>query len=203
MLPWGFEEVIRVEDIRLKARTTVGVTVVVRNVAFSKRVVVRYSFDGWRTWTECEAGFFGKVCPTDDTWDRFVAEIDVDPELFRRNPHATNQDSATSTNALEDPLRGTAGGRMFFAVRYESPGAGEWWDNNRGRNFEVVLRRRARQNVVAASVSGAGEDVVGRKRKEARKTDRVRRKELEWEKCYGPVLQGERADGTLPGGEGA
>ncbi|KAJ3326407.1 hypothetical protein HDU93_002457, partial [Gonapodya sp. JEL0774] len=57
---FGFEEVVRVEDIRLKARTTVGVSVVVRNVAFDKRVVVRYSFDGWRTWTEGEARFLGK-----------------------------------------------------------------------------------------------------------------------------------------------
>lgn len=91
---------------------------------------------------------------------------------------------------------------MHFAVKFICPGAGEWWDNNRGRNFEVEFRRRRRQvpnNVANAwgddAMHGMGNAGVGmlgassaaaavrntlRMRKDARRTERTKRKQEEW-----------------------
>lgn len=162
----------RVEDVRLRARTTVGVTVCVRNLAFNKRVLVRYTLDRWHTFSEVEARFIAKIKSDDDSWDRFLAEIDVPSEVFRRDPSLPQP-----TEEEEDSMRGTSGGRMHFAICFVCPGVGEFWDNNRGRNFEVEFRRRRRQGVWDEPARG--------RRKDTRRTERTKRKQEEWEKFFG------------------
>ncbi|KAI9024113.1 putative phosphatase regulatory subunit-domain-containing protein [Hyaloraphidium curvatum] len=170
---------LRVEDVRLRARTTVGVTIAVRNLAFNKRVVVRFTLDRWHSFQEVEAKFVTKLNPNDDSWDRFLAEIEVPSDIFRRDP-TVSAELEEHEDGEEDPVRGTAGGRMFFAIKFLCPGAGEWWDNNRGRNFEVEFRRRRRQNA-----AWEGEAVFrNMRRKDIRRTERTRRKQEEWDKHF-------------------
>jgi hypothetical protein len=97
----------------------------VRNISYEKCVAVRYTLDNWITISEACARYVGpfvsaQATPTsgDGEWDRFAFTIPLDG---RRVP-------------LGAPPR-----TLLLAVRFSSPGAGEWWDNNGGENFGVIL----------------------------------------------------------------
>ena len=83
----------------------------VRNVAFEKTVVARFTTDGWTTVSETEARYVSPVPGADaGAWDMFAFTIPLEA------PHT-----------------------LLLAVRYTVPNAGEWWDNNGGADFRVVL----------------------------------------------------------------
>lgn len=84
-------------------------TVRVRNIAFEKCVTTRFTTDDWTTVSESHARYVGPS-QTHSTWDLFAFTI---------------------------PLQ--APRTLLLAVRYSVPGAGEWWDNNGGTNFRIVL----------------------------------------------------------------
>ncbi|KAF8267038.1 putative phosphatase regulatory subunit-domain-containing protein [Lactarius quietus] len=84
-------------------------TVRVRNIAYEKNVAVRFTTDGWTTISEAHARYVGPA-PDSGTWDLFAFTI-----------------------PLQTPRT------LLLAVRYAVPGTGEWWDNNGGNNFRVVL----------------------------------------------------------------
>ncbi|KAH9021571.1 putative phosphatase regulatory subunit-domain-containing protein, partial [Lactarius pseudohatsudake] len=87
-------------------------TVRVRNLAFEKSVSVRFTTDGWTTVSEAHARYVGPAGTGD--WDLFAFTIPLEaPPLHPR--------------------------ALLLAVRYAVPGAGEWWDNNGGADFRVVL----------------------------------------------------------------
>ncbi|KAG8737315.1 Protein phosphatase 1 regulatory subunit 3D [Ceratobasidium sp. 414] len=119
--------------------TRMSGSVLVKNVSFSKKVSLRYTFDNWETTSEV-AGMWsspsalkdlpaaepkpfgseetesdvarGILVPVADGWDRFVFNIkldDVAPYLSKRP--------------------------MLLAVKFEAAGAGEWWDNCGGSNY--------------------------------------------------------------------
>jgi hypothetical protein len=86
-------------------------TVRVRNIAFEKCVAVRFTTDNWTTISESHARYVGpSSAHSPGTWDLFAFTI---------------------------PLQ--AARTLFLAVRYAVSDAGEWWDNNGGANFRVVL----------------------------------------------------------------
>jgi hypothetical protein len=83
----------------------------VRNIAFEKCVAVRFTTDNWTTISESHARYVGpSSAHSPGTWDLFAFTI---------------------------PLQ--AARTLFLAVRYAVSDAGEWWDNNGGANFRVVL----------------------------------------------------------------
>jgi len=84
-------------------------TVRVKNIAYEKSVVVRHSFDGW---TSCSDAVATHQPDDDRRFDTFEFLIDCPP----------NQPS---------------GSKLQFAVRYTAGGV-DYWDNNRGENFEVL-----------------------------------------------------------------
>jgi len=182
--PYGRDEsTVRVEDIRLRARTVVGVTIVVKNLCFNKRVLVRYSLDKWQTAEDLEAKYVEKLFHGDDSWDKYIAEIDVLTEIFKRD--ISLPESAVEEHE-EDPLRGTSGGRMHFAVLANYQGIGDYWDNNCSRNFEVEFRRRKRQQPLAKTLSVANAVHPNNARKDSGRKERVKKKQDEWMKIYGP-----------------
>ncbi|KAK4519789.1 CorA metal ion transporter [Mucor velutinosus] len=90
--------------------------VLVHNLAFEKKVLVRCSLDDWKTWTDIDAyykepAFYGGLSDvsSNSALDRFMFDIHVP------NKHAFSCD---------------------IAVRYQTLGQ-EFWDNNNGNNFTV------------------------------------------------------------------
>lgn len=100
-------------------------TVRVRNIAFEKCVATRFTTDDWTTISESHARYVGPS-HTHSTWDLFAFTI---------------------------PLQ--APRTLLLAVRYSVPGAGEWWDNNGGANFRIVLAPAATAAPRPVPVPGA------------------------------------------------
>jgi len=96
--------VVQLETIVIRS-SRVLLTIRCLNLAFRKRISVRYSFDHWQTMGEVDATY----SPTthDNTSDRFSVSLDC-PEL--------------ASFALE------------FAICYEVEGR-RYWDNNGGQNY--------------------------------------------------------------------
>lgn len=89
----------------------------VRNVAFEKQVVVRYTFSGWRSAHEVAARWRGPA-GTQGTEDVFAFGFPVPPFMLAR------------------------GSLVHFALRYRVAGR-EYWDNNDGRNYSLTCRDHA------------------------------------------------------------
>ncbi|KAI8091813.1 putative phosphatase regulatory subunit-domain-containing protein [Thamnidium elegans] len=82
------------------------------NLSFHKLVSIRYSFDLWRTYKETTGEFRESIASTSNTWDRFVFNIPMDA---KQNVQS-----------------------LYLALRY-TVGDQEFWDNNNGMNYEVVI----------------------------------------------------------------
>lgn len=93
-------------------------SVLVRNIAYSKSVVVRFSLDKWVTTSEVVAEYVtsaSSIPPPfhdDGAWDRFSFHLDLTDKSLRNRT-------------------------LLMAVRYQA-GGGEWWDNNNGGDY--ILR---------------------------------------------------------------
>ena len=111
---------VRVEKLYLSADTkTLCGGVAVRNLAFHKVVVARFTLDYWKTTSEVVAEFDKDVRKeqANDGCDRFLFEIKLDA-------HAN----------LENKT-------MYFCVRYQVGGQ-EYWDNNDNMNYQVDFAKR-------------------------------------------------------------
>ncbi|KAL7416214.1 putative phosphatase regulatory subunit, partial [Mrakia frigida] len=86
----------------------------VRNIAFNKRVSVRFTTDSWSTTSEVTATFQDSI--KGGTFDRFSFVIKL-------------QDMAR----LEEK-------KLFLAVRYHVEGR-EIWDSNAGQNYHIEFKR--------------------------------------------------------------
>ncbi|KAG5640625.1 hypothetical protein DXG03_007892, partial [Asterophora parasitica] len=99
--------------------TSIRGVVRVRNLAYSKWVVARFTFDAWQTTSEVTARYLSSPSPLHDV---FVFTV-----------------------RLNDLLPRIEGKRMWLAVRYSLEGR-EVWDNNGGRDylaeFSVVKQKR-------------------------------------------------------------
>lgn len=81
-------------------------TVRVRNLDFHKSVHIRYSINGWQSYSDLQATYVNNSC--DGFSDKFI---------FTLYCHTLN-----------------AGQRIEFAVRYQCKGS-QYWDNNGGANY--------------------------------------------------------------------
>ena len=95
--------------------------VIVRNLAFHKLVVVRFTLDYWKTTSEV------------------VAEYNND---LRRNQVAHDCDLFTFRIKLEDQAN-LENKTMFFCVRYNVNGQ-EYWDSNNSVNYQVDFSKKAK-----------------------------------------------------------
>jgi len=94
--------------------TTIQGKVRVRNLAFSKAVAVRFTFDQWQTTSEVTGRWVESLSPE---WDRFGFAI-----------------------RLNDLLARIEGKTLVLAVRYNSAGK-EVWDNNGGVNYVATFSK--------------------------------------------------------------
>ena len=105
-------------------------TVRVRNIAYEKRVAARFTIDDWTTVSEVLALHSGPAVSHHDNgdgedgkWDRFAFSISL--EFYAPRLAGASSRSHAFT--------------LLLAVRFTAPGVGEWWDNNGGDNFRIVL----------------------------------------------------------------
>lgn len=145
-LPEDTRDVV-VENIDLVGTVVEG-TVRVRNIAFEKRIAVRFTLDKWQTTSEVTARY--KESLHNGTFDRFMFSIKLADVLSR----------------AEDKT-------LYLSVRYSAPGR-EIWDNNSGRNYQVRFvsekalkgNREARAAVVESrEESSQADDVADLRRK--------------------------------------
>jgi len=112
-------------------------TVRVRNIAYEKRVAARFTIDDWTTVSEVLARYIGPAISgsaahhhgdsdDDGKWDRFAFSISLEFYAPRRAGASSHSQHAFA---------------LLLAVRFTAPGVGEWWDNNGGNNFPIVLTR--------------------------------------------------------------
>jgi hypothetical protein len=108
-------------------------TVRVRNIAYEKRVAARFTIDDWTTVSEVLARYTGPAISgahnhhgdgDDGKWDRFAFSISLEFYAPRR--------AGASSHSQH-------GFTLLLAVRFTTPGVGEWWDNNGGNDFRIVL----------------------------------------------------------------
>lgn len=110
---------VRLEDIQLsKQQDTHHVTLLgsiqVANLAFHKKVLVRYTLDDWNTVKEVDAQYQEPIAHSANTWDRFSFKIVLN----------------ANTKAAHESLN--------LAVKYSVSGR-EFWDNNNHKNYQVDI----------------------------------------------------------------
>lgn len=99
---------VSLENVLLKGLKVAG-TIKVKNITYEKKVVVRVTFDKWKTLEDVAACYVGSKCFS-SKYDTFAFEFEV--------PNRPRVSSAT------------------FCVCYEANNQ-HYWDNNSGRNYEV------------------------------------------------------------------
>lgn len=111
---------IRVEKVHLSSDSKILIgAVIVRNLAFHKFVVARFTLDYWKTTSEVVAEYNNDVRRTqaNDGYDRFTFSIKL-------------EDQANLENKT-----------MFICVRYNVNGQ-EYWDNNDSINYQVDFSKK-------------------------------------------------------------
>lgn len=106
--------------------------IAVRNIAFHKLVVARFTLDYWKTTSEVKADFNNDVRRKQfsDGCDRFVFSVKL-------------EDLANLENKT-----------MFFCVRYNVAGQ-EFWDNNGSMNYQVDFSKKAKPQLGKHGMQGA------------------------------------------------
>lgn len=115
---------VRVERIFLSAdkQTLIG-SIAVQNIAFHKLVVARFTLDNWKTTSEVATEYnHDPHSPPYDRCDRFIFHIDLSD--------LANIDTKT----------------LFLCARYSVNGT-DYWDNNKGTNYQVDFAHVARKPV--------------------------------------------------------
>ncbi|KAK2142808.1 hypothetical protein LSH36_912g01030 [Paralvinella palmiformis] len=102
---------VALENVILKDYTLVG-TIKVKNIAFEKKVAIRYTTNGWKSFRDVNATYVPTSNKGSLPYDTFSFELEVSPK----------QDTAS---------------KLEFAVLY-SVHDNEYWDNNSGQNYEVL-----------------------------------------------------------------
>ena len=92
------------------SQSSVWGTIKVKNIAYHKRVTVRYTLDAWGDHRDVESTYVPES--NDGSSDRFSFAITV-PEYFL-----------------------VTGGTLEFCIRFETSGQ-EFWDSNGGMNYKV------------------------------------------------------------------
>ena len=111
---------VKVEKVYLSTDTKILIgTVAVRNLAFHKLVVARFTLDYWRTTSEVVAEYNTDIRKRllNDGLDRFTFNIKLEDQA--------NLESKT----------------MFFCVRYNVDGQ-EHWDNNNNLNYQLNFSKK-------------------------------------------------------------
>lgn len=104
---------VSLESLSVSTARTLRGIVRVKNLAFEKRVFVRYSFDAWKTSADITCHYRPAFYPgeIDNSHDRFSFALTVPPDF--------------------------ASGSAEFVLCFQCDGR-EYWDNNYGANYRLV-----------------------------------------------------------------
>jgi len=120
--------VMGLESIELVDGTILKGTIQVKNLAYHKSVVIRYTLDNWNTSKEAPAVYTSAV--TNGT--AFYSDVGLD--LFTFTIDMTSQFNAFNNSLVphfaDHPII------MSFAIRYEVSN-NTYWDNNNTNNFQL------------------------------------------------------------------
>ncbi|CCM02744.1 uncharacterized protein FIBRA_04852 [Fibroporia radiculosa] len=122
-------------------------TVLVRNIAFEKRVAVRFTLDEWQTTSEVSCRHVVSLpslpppFPHAKTVGDLAGSIANGEGAAKEEEGRPSWDRFSFTIRLEDYEHKLAERTLFMVVRYSPGTGGEWWDNNGGSNFRVGFRR--------------------------------------------------------------
>ncbi|KLO18168.1 hypothetical protein SCHPADRAFT_132116 [Schizopora paradoxa] len=119
-------------------------TVSVKNIAFEKQVVVRFTFDGWQTTSEVGARWKESCVPPSPPMLSFstsTSSFFAPNESTVREPPPT-YDRFEFSIKLTDMLLRIDEKTLVLAIRYNSGGR-EMWDNNDGQNYRAVFEKRS------------------------------------------------------------
>lgn len=111
---------VSLENVILKDYEVKG-TIKVKNLAFEKQVIVRYTSDSWQTTNEIEATYSQSHnrCSNYDTF-MFVLNVPTD---FNENK------------------------QIQFAVCYRPSGMSEYWDNNYQKNYTIISSKQSDKEI--------------------------------------------------------
>lgn len=115
--------------------------VAVKNLAYEKRVTVRYTLDSWATIVEIPCLYVPDVPPVlrAHNYDRFVFKIPLDTFF--------NGFSGNSSNDVQELI-------CQLCVKFWTP-TSENWDNNEGSNYLFKLHKASRQQTASAAPSAS------------------------------------------------
>jgi len=105
---------VSLENVTVKGRSMMG-TVRVKNVAFEKKVFVRFTNNNWLTYEDFPATYVpvtGSSPLTPQPYDTFAFEVSLPSSIIEAE-------------------------NMHFAVCFQA-GAEQFWDSNNGENYEVI-----------------------------------------------------------------
>lgn len=108
--------------------------VAVKNIAFEKQVIIKYTFDNWKTVTE------------------LVAEYNDDVRRKRRN---NGYDRFSFAINMADLPQHAFSKSLFFCIRYRCDNQ-EFWDNNGTRNYQVDFSRVVKQKNSISTINSGG-----------------------------------------------
>ncbi|KAG7100099.1 hypothetical protein E1B28_001879 [Marasmius oreades] len=153
--------VVMLENVEMKSRELkslkLELTVLVRNVAYEKQVVFRFTMDEWATTSEVGGKYLQSVYSTGGTsLSRSQAKTVGDVigalgggETGLAHSRCVSESALDTpppydrfliTISLSDYLH-LENRVMWGVVRYTCPGKGEWWDNNGGKNFRIGWKK--------------------------------------------------------------
>lgn len=103
-------------------------SVLVQNLAPEKSVFIHFTLDNWKTTSEiaCQHICMVPIAPS------FLRTSHADP-----NPSQSTWERFSFSIDLDDIRHHLVDRVLIFAVKYIAAQAGEWWDNNNGRNYKV------------------------------------------------------------------
>ncbi|PSR74275.1 hypothetical protein PHLCEN_2v9970, partial [Hermanssonia centrifuga] len=147
-------------------------TVLVRNLAFEKRVAVRFTLDDWQTTSEvtCKHVVCLPGLPPPFPGSRLVGDMVAGIAAGDKDDEggSSTWDRFSFTIRLEDYESKLAERTLFLVARYLPVNGvdGEFWDNNNGSNYRIGFRRSAPSPLSTplrqpfATVSGALADML-------------------------------------------
>lgn len=116
---------VSLENVVLKGLAIKG-TVKVKNICFEKHVFVRGTFDNWKSYR------------------------DVTADYVPSSPHAHAQMDTFSFEMTSPCAKST---KIEFCVCFRAQNGQEFWDNNYGRNYEIVTSDWQQTNMAPHDVT--------------------------------------------------
>ena len=148
---------VQLEGLHLSEDNTVVQGFVrVRNIAFEKSVVIRFTFDGWQTTSEVAATWKESCLPFTPTTP--IASVlasssrspvtSYDTSLTQKlfgglDPTTALFDRFSFKIHLQDLMLRIEEKTLVLAICYKTAGE-EYWDNNDGQNYRATFERRSR-----------------------------------------------------------